>query len=33
VEGAIEGARKFLGRDVTITYVALPPFFTPVVEA
>jgi len=33
VESAIEGARKLLGRDITITYVVLPPFFTPMVEA
>jgi hypothetical protein len=32
VESALEGARKLLGKDITITYVGLPPFFTPIVE-
>ncbi len=32
VEGAIEGAKKEMGKDISITFVQLPPFFTPRVE-
>jgi hypothetical protein len=32
VESALEGARRLLGKDITITYAGLQPFFTPMVE-